>query len=74
MNNVYYTGCQRYFRNIFKASLTLVNEAPHNKAEDLVKKIQEVMGSLDKDTVAKACSRFRSRMETVVAADGDFMD
>jgi flagellar biosynthesis regulator FlbT len=61
-------------RNIFKASLTLVNAAPHNKTEDLLKKIKEVMGSLDKDTVAKACSRIRSRIEGVVAADGDFIE
>jgi hypothetical protein len=42
--------------------------------EDLVKKIKEVMGSLDRDTVTKACRRFRSRIETVVAADGDFIE
>jgi hypothetical protein len=39
-----------------------VNAAPHVKTEDLVKKIKEVMGSLDKHTVAKACRRFRSRI------------
>ncbi len=36
-------------------------------------KITEVMGNLDKDTVAKACRRFRSWIEAVVAADGNFI-
>jgi hypothetical protein len=31
------------------------------------------MGSLDRDTVAKACRRFWSRIEAVVAAEGDFI-
>jgi hypothetical protein len=32
------------------------------------------MGSLDRDTVAKACRRFQSRIEGVVEADGDFIE
>ncbi len=48
--------------------------APRNKTEDLVKKIKEVMGYLDKHTVAKACRRFRSRIQALVAADGDFIE
>jgi hypothetical protein len=51
-----------------------VNKKPHNKTEDLIQKIKEVMGSLYRDTVAKACKRFRSRIEAVVAADGDFIE
>jgi hypothetical protein len=51
-----------------------VNAAPHNKTEDLIKKIKEVMGPLDRDTVAKACRRFRSRIEAVVEADGNFIE
>jgi hypothetical protein len=34
--------------------------------------IKEVMGNLDTDTVAKACSRFHSRIEAVSEANGDF--
>jgi hypothetical protein len=30
------------------------------------------MGFLARNTVAKACRRFRSRIEAVVAADGNF--
>ncbi len=37
-------------------------------------KITEVMGSLDRDTVAKAYRWLRSRIEAVVAADGDFIE
>jgi hypothetical protein len=39
-----------------------------------VQKIKEVMGSLEMDTVANACRRFRSRIEAVVEADGDFIE
>jgi hypothetical protein len=37
-------------------------------------KITEVMGSLDRDTVAKASRWFRSQIEAVVAAEGDFIE
>jgi hypothetical protein len=51
-----------------------VNETPHNTSAALMDKITEVMGNLSRDTVAKACRRFRSRIEAVVAADGDFIE
>jgi len=35
-------------------------------------KIREVMGHLPRDTVAKACQRFCSRIEAVVEPGGDF--
>jgi hypothetical protein len=34
--------------------------------------IKEVMGNLDKDTVAKACHCFRTSIESVVETKGDF--
>jgi hypothetical protein len=34
----------------------------HNKIEDLIQKVKEVMGSFNKDTVAKACESLRSRI------------
>jgi hypothetical protein len=40
----------------------------HNKTAYLLQKIMEVMESLDRATVAKAFSRFRSSSEAVVAA------
>jgi hypothetical protein len=37
-------------------------------------KIREVIGSLARNTVAKACKRFMSRIEDVVNADGGFIE
>jgi hypothetical protein len=34
----------------------------------------EVMGFLARNTVAKSCKRFRSRIEDIVAADGNFIE
>ena len=50
-----------------------VNAQPHDKIEDLIQKMKAVMGSLDRDTVAKACQRLRSRIEAAVAADSHFI-
>jgi hypothetical protein len=36
--------------------------------------MKEVMGNLDRDTVAKACRHFRSRIEAVVAANDDILN
>ncbi len=36
-------------------------------------KIRELMGSLARNTVAKACKGFRFRIEDVVDADGSFI-
>jgi hypothetical protein len=33
-----------------------------NKTEDLIQKIKEVMGSFNRDTVAKACKSLRPRI------------
>ncbi len=49
-----------------------VKAKPHNKTEDLILKIKEVMGSLDRDTVAEAFKRYMLRIESVVTADGYF--
>ncbi len=49
------------------------NLKPHNKTENLLPKIKEVMRSLDRNTMAKACMSFRSRVEAVFTADGIFV-
>jgi hypothetical protein len=36
-------------------------------------KIKEVTGSLDRDTVVRACKRFQWRIEAMVEADDDFI-
>jgi hypothetical protein len=40
-----------------------------NKSKDLIQKMKEVMGSLARDTLAKACTSFSSRIEVVFTAD-----
>jgi hypothetical protein len=52
----------------------MVKAKHHNKTEDLILKIKEVMGSLDRDTVAKAFKWYTSRIEAVITADGDFIE
>ena len=37
-------------------------------------KITEVMGNLDRDTVAKACCRFPTRIKAVVEGNGDLLN
>jgi hypothetical protein len=51
-----------------------VNRSPHNTAASLKEKITDVMANLPRDTVAKACRRFRRRIEAVVEAGGDFFE
>jgi hypothetical protein len=50
------------------------NLKPHNKTENLLPKIKEVMRSFDRNTMAKACMSFRPRMDAVFAADGSFIE
>jgi hypothetical protein len=50
-----------------------VKAKPHNKTEDLIQKIKEVIGYLEKDTVAKACNSFKLKIENVVTADSDLI-
>ncbi len=45
-----------------------------NKSNDLILKMKEVMGSLGRDTPAKACTSFRSKIEAVFTADGSFIE
>jgi len=40
----------------------------------LIKKIKEVVVSLDRDTVARASRRLRLRIEVVITTDGDFIE
>jgi hypothetical protein len=51
-----------------------VNAKSHNKFKDLIEKMKELVGSLARDTLAKACRSFRSRIEVVFTADGSFIE
>ncbi len=50
------------------------NTKSRNKSKDLIQKIKEVMGSLARDTLAKACTSFRPRIGVVFTADGSFIE
>jgi hypothetical protein len=52
----------------------MVKAKLYNKTEDLILKIKEVMGSLDRDTVAKAFKWYTYRIEAVITSDGDFIE
>jgi hypothetical protein len=50
-----------------------VNAKSHIKVKDLIQKMKEVVGSLARHTLAKACMIVRSRIEAVFTADGSFI-
>jgi len=50
----------------------IVIKAPHNTGASLMAKVLEAMGNLPRDTVAKACGRFRKRIEAVVESRVNF--
>ncbi len=52
----------------------MVKAKPLNKTEDLILKIKEVMGSLDRDTVEKAYKSYTARIEAFITADGYFIE
>ncbi|QQP54953.1 Transposable element tcb2 transposase, partial [Caligus rogercresseyi] len=49
------------------------NKYAHNTLDSLRATIVEEFANMKKDVVAKACGRFRHRLEMVVAADGDYI-
>ena len=49
-----------------------VNKTSDNNAAFLMQKIMEMMGSLDRNTMAKACRQFWSMVEAMVVDDGNF--
>ena len=51
---------------------TIGGQSPDNNMKSLQAKIMEVLGSLHRDTLAKASRRFRQRIEAIVEVVGDF--
>ena len=51
-----------------------VNRAPQTTKASLMASIMEESSILDKDTMARACSRFRGRVEKVVEAEGGWIE
>ncbi len=66
--------CNRFVWISLGVSELRANLKPHDKTKNLLPKIKEVMGSFDRNTMAKACRSFRSRIEAVFTADGSFID
>ncbi|QQP57913.1 Uncharacterized protein FKW44_003069 [Caligus rogercresseyi] len=50
------------------------NKHAHNTLDSLRAAIVEEFANMKKDVVAKACGRFRHRLEMVVAADGGYIE
>ena len=59
---------------VFGVSEFIVVGATHKKTAALIARIKEMMGSLDRDIVARVCRRFWSRIELVIVADGNFIE
>ena len=50
------------------------NKNPHPSREALKRTIEETMAAMDRAVVKRACGRFRSRLERMVAAEGGFIE
>ncbi|UYV78315.1 hypothetical protein LAZ67_16000938 [Cordylochernes scorpioides] len=51
-----------------------VNKTPHTTIQSVKKAVHTVMTQMDKVIVAKACASFRTRLETVVANNGNYIE
>ncbi len=49
-----------------------VTKTSEKISDCLVHKMKEVLGSLERNTMARACNRLRPRIEEIVAAGGNF--
>ncbi len=66
--------CNHLDNFVLGVSELMAKAKPHNKTEDMILKIKEVMGYLDRDTVAKAYKSYTVRIEAVATADGYFIE
>ncbi len=68
------SDCKPFDYFVWGVSELRVKAKSRNKSKDLIQKMKEVMGSLARDILAKACTSFRSRIEAILTADGSFID
>jgi hypothetical protein len=66
--------CKTFDHFVWGVSELRVKAKSRNKSNDLIQKMKEVMGSLARDTLAKACTSFRSRIEALFTADGSCIE
>jgi hypothetical protein len=66
--------CKPFDYFVWGVSELRVKAKSRNKSKALIQKMKEVMGSLARDTLAKACTSFRSRIEALFTADGGFVE
>ncbi len=64
--------CKPFDYFVWGFSELRVKAKSRNKSKDLIQKMKEVMGSLGRDTLAKACTSFRSKIEALLTANGFF--
>ncbi len=50
-----------------------INRSSHNKKQSLITTIMEVFSNIPREATKRACSPFRSKLEKVIAAKGDFI-
>jgi hypothetical protein len=50
-----------------------VKRSPHSTKQSLISSIKEVFSLIPREDLKRACSRFQSRREEVVAVEGDFI-
>ena len=51
-----------------------INRAPHNTLDSLKTSIVAGFANMAREEVTRACSRFRSRVEKVIEAEGSFFE
>jgi hypothetical protein len=66
--------CKPFDYFVWGVSELRVKAKSLKKCKDLIQKMKEVMGSVARDTLAKACTSFRSRIEALFTADGIFIE
>jgi hypothetical protein len=66
--------CKPFDYFVWGASDLRIKAKSRNKFKDLIQKMKELMVSLARDTLAKANTSFRSRIEALFTPGGSFIE